>query len=204
MHPSHAGATGNELHITTVSVKAFAGQRPGTSGLRKKTKEFMQAGYVESFVQSTFNAMRGSVSGDFSKSTLVVGGDGRYYNKEAIQKILHIAIGNEFGRVLVARGGILSTPAMSAVIRRRKAFGGLILSASHNPGGIDADFGIKYNVSNGGPAPEDITERIYEFTQRINHYYWFSMTTSRSTKSASTPTRPPRSRSSIPWPTTRN
>jgi phosphoglucomutase len=173
MPPSPAGAAGNELKITTVSVKPFAGQRPGTSGLRKKTKEFMQPGYVEAFVQSVFNAMRGSVSGDFSKSTLVVGGDGRYYNKEAIQKILHIAIGNEFGRVMVARGGILSTPAMSAVIRRRKAFGGLVLSASHNPGGIDADFGIKYNVSNGGPAPEDITERIYEFTQFINHYYWF-------------------------------
>jgi phosphoglucomutase len=173
MLPSQAGATGNELNITTVSVKPFAGQRPGTSGLRKKTREFMQPGYLEAFVQSTFNAMRRPVSGDFSKSTLVVGGDGRYYNKEAIQKILHIAIGNEFGRVLVARGGILSTPAMSAVIRRRKAYGGLILSASHNPGGIDADFGIKYNVSNGGPAPEDITERIYEFTQHINHYYWF-------------------------------
>ena len=173
MHPSPSGPTGNELNITTVSVKPFAGQRPGTSGLRKQTREFMQPGYVEAFVQSTFNAMRRSVSGDFSKSTLVVGGDGRYYNKEAIQKILHLAIGNEFGRVLVARGGILSTPAMSAVIRRRNALGGLILSASHNPGGIDADFGIKYNVSNGGPAPEDITERIYEFTQRINHYYWF-------------------------------
>ncbi len=173
MLPSRAGATGNEMNITTVSVKPFAGQRPGTSGLRKKTKEFMQPGYVEAFVQSAFNAMRLSVSGDFSESTLVVGGDGRYYNKEAIQKILHIAIGNEFGRVLVARAGIMSTPAMSAVIRRRKAFGGLILSASHNPGGIDADFGIKYNVSNGGPAPEDVTERIYEFTQRINHYYWF-------------------------------
>ena len=173
MSSSPAGTAGNELNITTVSVKPFPGQRPGTSGLRKKTKEFMQPGYVEAFVQSIFNAMRGSVNGDFSKSTLVVGGDGRYYNHESIQKILHIAIGNEFGRVLVARGGILSTPAISAVIRRRKAFGGLILTASHNPGGIDADFGIKFNVSNGGPAPEDITERIYEFTQFINHYYWF-------------------------------
>jgi phosphoglucomutase len=173
MLSSHAGAAGNDLNITTVSVKPFAGQRPGTSGLRKKTKEFMQPGYLEAFVQSTFNAMRGQVSGDFSKSILVVGGDGGYYNKEAIQKILHVAIGNEFGRVLVARGGILSAPAMSAVIRRREAFGGLILSAGHNAGGIDADFGIQYNVSNGGPAPEDITERIYEFTQLINHYYWF-------------------------------
>ena len=173
MFSSHAGAAGNDLNITTVSVKPFSGQRPGTSGLWKKTKEFMQPGYVEAFVQSTFNAMRGPVSGDFSKSTLVVGGDWRDYTKEAIQKILHVAIGNEFGRVLVARGGILSTPAMSAVIRRHKAFGGLILSATHNTGGIDADFAIKYNVSNGGPAPEDITERIYAFTQFINHYYWF-------------------------------
>jgi phosphoglucomutase len=173
MLSSHAGPAGNDLNITTVSVKPFAGQRPGTSGLWKKTKEFMQPGYVEAFVQSTFNAMRGLVSGDFSKSTLVVGADWRDYDKEAIQKILHVAIGNEFGRVLVARGGILSTPAMSAVIRTRKAFGGLILSAAYNTAGIDADFGIKYNISNGGPAPEDITERIYEFTQFINHYYWF-------------------------------
>ena len=162
------------LAITTISVHPFAGQRPGTSGLRKKTREFMQPGYVEAFVQSVFNALRRSVNGDFGTSTLVVGGDGRYYNKEAIQKILHVAIGNEFGRVMVARGGLLSTPAMSAVIRRQKAFGGLILSASHNPGGIDADFGIKYNISNGGPAPEDVTERTYEFTQRINHYYWYT------------------------------
>jgi phosphoglucomutase len=173
MLSSHAGEAGNDLNITTVSVKPFAGQRPAISGLRKKAQEFMQPGYVEAFVQSTFNAMRGSVSGDFSRSALVVGGDGSYHTKEAIQKILHLAIGNEFGRVLVARGGILSTPAMSAVIRRRKAFGGLILSTSQNTGGIDADFDIKYYVSNGGPAPEDITERIYQFSQLINHYYWF-------------------------------
>jgi len=158
--------------IVALPVKSSPGQRPGTSGLRKKTREFMQPGYLEAFVQSVFNAMRGSVAGDFSKSTLVVGGDGRYYNKAAIQKILRIAIGNEFGCVMAARDGLLSTPAMSAVIRRRKAFGGLMLSASHNPGGIDADFGIKYNIQNGGPAPEELTERIYEFTQHINHYYW--------------------------------
>jgi len=173
--PSDHGRRGtqNQLNITPKTIARFPGQRPGTSGLRKKTREFMQAGYVEAFVQSVFNAMRGSAAGDFSNSTLVVGGDGRYYNREAIQKILHIAIGNEFGRVMVARDGLLSTPAMSAVIRRRQAFGGLILSASHNPGGIDGDFGIKYNIHNGGPAPEDVTERIYEFTQFINHYYWF-------------------------------
>jgi len=170
---SQADAAGNDLKITTVSVRPFAGQRPGTSGLRKKSEEFAQAGYIEAFVQSTFNAMRGSVSGDFGKSTLVVGGDGRYYIERAIQKILHVAIGNEFGRVLVARGGFLSTPAMSAVIRGRKAFGGLTVSASHNASGIDADFSIGYNVANGEPAPGEITERIYEFTQFINHYYWF-------------------------------
>lgn len=167
-----AGAPGNHLNITAVSVKPFAGQKPGASGLRKKAKEFMQAGYVEAFVQSIFNAMRGPASGDFSKFTLVVGGEGNY-SREAIQKILHVTIGNEFGRVLVARGGILSAPAMSAVIRRRNAFGGLIVCASHNTGSIDTDFGIVYNVSNGEPAPEEITERIYEFTQFINHYYWF-------------------------------
>ena len=166
------GSLSNQ-NITTVSVKSFAGQRPGTSGLREKTRVFMQPGFLEAFVQSIFNALRGAVAGDFSKCTLVVGGDGRYYNRQAIQKILRIAIGNEFGRVMVARGGLLSTPAMSAVIRRWSAFGGLILSASHNPGGVDGDFGVKYNIQNGGPAPEEITERIYEFTQLINHYYWF-------------------------------
>jgi phosphoglucomutase len=135
--------------------------------------EFMQPGYVEAFVQSTFNAMRGSVSGDFSKSTLVVGADWPDYNKEAIQKVLHVAIGNEFGRILVPCGGILSTPAMSAVILSRKAFGGLILSAAHSTGSIDADLGIRYNISDGEPAPEAVTERVYKFTQLINHYYWF-------------------------------
>jgi len=169
MFSSHTDAAGNDLKVTTASVKPFAGQRPGTSGLWKKTKEFMQPGYVEALVQSTFNAMRGLVSGDFSKSTLVVGADWRDYNKEAIQKFLHVAIGNEFGRILMACGGILSAPAMSAVILSRKALGGLILSADS----IDADFGIRYNISDGEPAPEAITERIYEFSQRINHYYWF-------------------------------
>jgi len=173
MSSSYIDTAGNDLKITTVSVKPFAGQRPSTSGLWKKTREFMQPGYIEAFVQSTFNAMRGSASGDFSKSTLVVGADWRDYNKEAVQKILHVAIGNEFGRILVACGGILSAPAMSAVILSRKALGGLILSAAHSTGSTDADFGIRYNISDGEPAPEAITERIYEFTQLINHYYWF-------------------------------
>src|SRR5713226_1142880 len=158
--------------IKTVPTARFRDQRPGTSGLRKKTREFMQPNYLENFVQSVFDAIRAGSAADFRANTLVVGGDGRYYNRPAIQTIVRIAAGNGFGRVLVAREGILSTPAMSAVIRRRKALGGLILSASHNPGGIDADFGIKYNIQNGGPAPEAVTERIYEFTQLINHYYW--------------------------------
>jgi phosphoglucomutase len=173
MFSSHTGTAGSDLRITTVSVKPFDGQRPGASGLWKKTSEFMQPGYVEAFVQSTLNAMRGSVSGDFSKSTLVVGADWRDHNNEVVQKILHVAVGNEFGRILVPCGGILSTPAMSAVILSRKAFGGLIVSAAHGAGSIDADFGIRYSVSDGQPAPESVTERIFEFTQLINHYYWF-------------------------------
>jgi phosphoglucomutase len=173
MLTSDSGAPGNDLKITTVPVKPFAGQRPGVSGLRRKIQEFMQPGYLEAFVQSTFNAMRGSVSGDFSKSTLVVSGDGGDHANEAMQKVLHIAIGNEFGRVLIASGGLLSMPAISEVMRRRKAFGGLTLSAGHNTGGTDADFGIEYYISNGGPPPDEMIERIYEFTHFINHYYWF-------------------------------
>jgi len=149
----------------------FRDQRPGTSGLRKKTREFMQPNYLENFVQSVFDAIRAESGADFDKKTLVVGGDGRYHNRPAIQTIIRIAAGNGFGRVLVARGGILSTPAMSAVIRRREALGGLVLSASHNPGGPDADFGIKYNVQNGGPAPEPVTERIFRETLKIERYF---------------------------------
>jgi phosphoglucomutase len=142
----------------------FAGQKPGTSGLRKKTREFMQPGYLENFIQSTFDAT------DLAGETLVVGGDGRFFNLEAIQTILRLAAGNKIGRVLVAKGGILSTPAVSCVIREHGAAGGLVLSASHNPGGPDADFGVKYNSSNGGPAPEEITERIYRRTLEIDEY----------------------------------
>ncbi|MBL4762494.1 MAG: alpha-D-glucose phosphate-specific phosphoglucomutase [Gammaproteobacteria bacterium] len=144
---------------------AFEGQRPGTSGLRKKVKVFQQAHYLENFVQSVFNAI-----GVFAGSTLVVGGDGRYYNREAIQVILKMAAANGFGKVLVGQGGILSTPAASCVIRKNKAYGGLILSASHNPAGPDEDFGIKYNISNGGPAPESITEAIFAGTKTISEY----------------------------------
>jgi len=148
----------------------FAGQRPGTSGLRKRTAEFMQPRYVENFVQSVFDVVREDAGGSFADQTLVVGGDGRYFNREAIQTILRLAAANGYARVLVGRDGILSTPAASALIRRRGALGGLILSASHNPGGADGDFGIKYNVANGGPAPEKVTERIYQRSGALERF----------------------------------
>ncbi len=156
--------------MRTVQTTPFHDQRPGTSGLRKKTRVFMQPNYVENFVQAVFDTVREDTPGGFVAETLVVGGDGRYYNRTAIQTIIRVAAANEFGRVLVGRGGILSTPAVSAVIRRRGALGALVLSASHNPGGPDADFGIKYNVRNGGPAPGSITERIYQHTLKTTQY----------------------------------
>ncbi len=163
-------ATGGR-DVRRVETTPFQDQRPGTSGLRKKTRVFMRPGYLENFVQSVFNAVRADAAGgDFREATLVVGGDGRYYNCEAAQIILRMAAANGFGRVLVGRGALLSTPAVSAVIRRRAASGGLVLSASHNPGGVDADFGIKYNIRNGGPAPEAVTERIYQETLSLTEY----------------------------------
>ncbi|MDQ6999929.1 MAG: alpha-D-glucose phosphate-specific phosphoglucomutase [Mariprofundus sp.] len=153
------------MQIEAVSTRPFEGQRPGTSGLRKKVKVFQQAHYLENFVQSVFDSI-----GDFAGQTLVVGGDGRYYNREAIQTILKMAAANGFSKVLVGQGGILSTPAASCVIRKYNAYGGLILSASHNPAGPDDDFGIKYNIANGGPAPEAVTEAIYARTQNISYY----------------------------------
>ena len=156
--------------VETVATQAYQDQRPGTSGLRKKTRVFMQRHYVENFVQSVFDTVRPDRGGDFADEMLVVGGDGRYYNRPAIQTIVRVAAANGFGRILVGRDGILSTPAMSAVIRRRGAMGGLVLSASHNPGGIDGDFGIKFNVRNGGPAPEAVTEEIYAHTLDIARY----------------------------------
>lgn len=160
-------SAGNIQSIPTIP---FPEQRPGTSGLRKKTQVFMQPHYLENFVQAVFNTVREDAGMDLARETLVIGGDGRYYNRAAIQCIVRLAAANGFGRVLVGRGGILSTPAMSAVIRRHCALGGLVLSASHNPGGIDADFGVKYNIRNGGPAPESITERIYRHTLALTHY----------------------------------
>jgi phosphoglucomutase len=153
------------MPVLTIPTRPIGGQRPGTSGLRKKVIVFQQPGYLENFVQSIFDSLEG-----FSGKTLVLGGDGRYFNERAIQTIVRMAVANGFGRVLVGQHGILSTPAASCVIRARRAFGGIILSASHNPGGPDGDFGIKYNAGNGGPASEALTEAIYRRTQAIDHY----------------------------------
>ncbi|MDX8396028.1 MAG: alpha-D-glucose phosphate-specific phosphoglucomutase, partial [Mariprofundaceae bacterium] len=151
------------------TTKPFSDQKPGTSGLRKKVKVFQKENYLENFVQSVFDTIA-SITGDYSGETLVVGGDGRFFNREAIQIILKMAAANGFGKVLVGQGGILSTPAASCVIRKYKAYGGLILSASHNPAGPDEDFGIKYNIGNGGPAPEKITDAIYARSCDISEY----------------------------------
>ena len=149
----------------TITTSAFNDQRPGTSGLRKKVTVFQQAHYLENFVQSTFDALD-----DVKGKTLVVGGDGRFYNEHAVQVILKMAAANGFSRAIVGQNGLLSTPAASCVIRKYKAFGGIILSASHNPAGPNGDFGIKYNISNGGPAPEGITEAIFTNSQTISSY----------------------------------
>ena len=151
-----------------VQTHPYSGQKPGTSGLRKKVVEFQQPHYLENFVQSIFNTI-----GPCSGHTLVIGGDGRFYNREAIQIIIRMAIANGFSRLLVGQGGILSTPAASCVIRKHQAFGGIVLSASHNPGGPSEDFGIKYNAANGGPAPEKITDEIYQQSQKIQEYFSF-------------------------------
>ena len=153
------------MSIKTVASQPFSGQKPGTSGLRKKVKVFSQPGYLENFVQSIFDSLEG-----FQGKTLVLGGDGRYFNDVAIQIILRMASAAGFGRVMVGQNGILSTPAASAVIRKRAAFGGIILSASHNPGGPDGDFGVKYNQSNGGPANEAFTDAVYARTQTLSEY----------------------------------
>jgi len=151
--------------IQTVATTPFDDQKPGTSGLRKKVRVFQQPHYAENFIQSVFDSLDG-----FAGQTLVIGGDGRYLNREVIQIALRMAAANGFGRELVGQGGILSTPAASHLIRSSGAFGGLVLSASHNPGGPDEDFGIKYNVSNGGPAPEKVTDAIHARTLTIDSY----------------------------------
>ena len=153
------------MDIRTVSTTPFSDQKPGTSGLRKSVTVFQKPHYLENFVQSIFDSLEGCEG-----QTIVLGGDGRYYNRQAIQTILKMAAANGIGRILVGRGGILSTPAASCVIRQYQAFGGIILSASHNPGGPNGDFGIKYNITNGGPAPEKVTEAIYARSQAIDSY----------------------------------
>ncbi|HXU92283.1 MAG TPA: alpha-D-glucose phosphate-specific phosphoglucomutase [Gallionella sp.] len=153
------------MQIRKVATTPYTDQKPGTSGLRKRVPIFKQPHYLENFVQSIFDTIEAPKG-----ATLVLGGDGRYYNREAIQVILKMAAANGFGRVMVGKGGILSTPAASCVIRKYQTYGGIILSASHNPGGPDGDFGIKYNTANGGPAPEKITEAIFAASKQISQY----------------------------------
>lgn len=150
---------------TTYSTKPYTDQRPGTSGLRKRVEVFRQGNYLKNFVQSVIDTQP-----ELAGNTLVVGGDGRFFNRDAIQIILKMAAANGIARVMVGQGGLLSTPAASCVIRKYGAAGGLILSASHNPGGPDGDFGIKFNTANGGPAPEKVTEAIYQRTLEIADY----------------------------------
>ncbi|MDR1276213.1 MAG: alpha-D-glucose phosphate-specific phosphoglucomutase [Candidatus Accumulibacter sp.] len=153
------------MKVLTVATTPFPGQKPGTSGLRKKVSEFSRPGYLENFVQSIFDTL-----GDRAGETLLVGGDGRYFNDKAIQIILRMAAAAGYARVMVGQNGILSTPAASAVIRKYGVSGGIVLSASHNPGGPKADFGIKYNARNGGPASEAFTEEVYRRTLEISAY----------------------------------
>src|SRR6195952_2352577 len=151
--------------IKTVPTTPFTDQKPGTSGLRKKVPVFQQPHYAENFIQAIFDSLEG-----FQGKILVIGGDGRYYNRDVIQKAIKMAAANGFGKVMVGQAGILSPPAASHVIRKYKAFGGIILSASHNPGGPTEDFGIKYNIGNGGPAPEKITDAIFARNSIIDSY----------------------------------
>lgn len=154
------------MQIKTIKAHPFTDQKPGTSGLRKKVKVVLQEHYLENFVQSVFDAL-----GDTKGITLVLGGDGRYYNRQAAQIIIRMAAANGVGRLLVGRGALLSTPAASCLIRKYGAQGGFVLSASHNPGGPDEDFGIKFNAANGGPAPESLTNAIYARTLEIDQFH---------------------------------
>lgn len=153
------------MQINTVATRPIEGQKPGTSGLRKKTQVFMGPHYLENYVQAIFDGI-GGVAG----KTLVLGGDGRYFNDRAAQVILRMAAANGARSMIVGQGALLSTPAASHIIRSRGTDGGLILSASHNPGGADADFGLKYNTPNGGPAPEPVTDKIFAATRTITRY----------------------------------
>lgn len=161
------------MEVNSVNTHPFDDQRPGTSGLRKPTKKFQQKHYLENFIQSIFDVLRAEDASDFSKQILVIGGDGRYYNQQAIQIIIKLAAGNGIGKLLIGQNGILSTPAASALIRRSGALGGIILSASHNPGGPDGDFGVKYNIHNGGPAPSKYTEAFFERSRTLDVYHLY-------------------------------
>jgi phosphoglucomutase len=153
------------MQINTITTQPYNDQNPGTSGLRKKVRVFQEQGYLENFVQSIFDSLD-----EIPGKTLVLGGDGRYFNRQAIQIIIKIAAANGFSELIIGQSGLLSTPAASHIIRKYEAYGGLILSASHNPGGPDDDFGIKYNVSNGGPAPEKYTNAFYQRSLTIDSY----------------------------------
>lgn len=154
------------VSLRVVATAPFEGQKPGTSGLRKKVKVFAEKNYTENFVQCILDSVGDSIKG----STLVVGGDGRYFLKEAIDLIVRIAAANGVSRLLIGQDGILSTPAVSSLIRFNKANGGIILTASHNPGGPENDFGIKYNCENGGPAPDALTNKMYDLSTKIKEY----------------------------------
>jgi len=154
------------MSIRTIATQPFADQKPGTSGLRKPVPTFQKPHYLENFIQSIFDSQD-----NYQGQRLVLGGDGRYYNRTAIQTILKMAAANGVGRVLVGQGGLLSTPAASCLIRKYQAFGGIILSASHNPGGPDGDFGVKFNTPNGGPAPAEVTETIFARSKELSEYY---------------------------------
>ena len=159
--------------IWTVKTKAYSDQNPGTSGLRKKVKVFMQSNYLENFVQSIFSAHNIE---EYKNKSLIVGGDGRYYNEEAIDIIVKIAFANKINTIYVPKSGVLSTPCVSALIRKTEnCFGGIILSASHNPGGINEDFGIKFNSSNGAPSNESITNKMFEHTKVISEYHMLNI-----------------------------
>ncbi|MET3898521.1 phosphoglucomutase [Devosia sp. UYZn731] len=153
------------MTIQTINTTPYDDQKPGTSGLRKRVKVYQQENYVENYLQAIFDSLE-----DFQGKTLVIGGDGRFYNDVAIQTAIRMAAANGFGKVIVGQEGLLSTPAASHLIRHYKAFGGLVLSASHNPGGPDGDFGIKYNIGNGGPAPEKITDAVFARSKVIESY----------------------------------
>ena len=152
--------------IKTVKTTPYSDQKMGTAGLRRKSKVAMQENYVENFIQSIFN-----VIGSLENKTFLVGGDGRFYNRIAIQKIIKIAAANHVKKLVIAKDGFISTPAGSVVIRKNKLDGGFILTASHNPGGPDGDFGIKYSNETGGQIPSSVSDKIYEQTQTISEYF---------------------------------